>query len=30
MSPDQAWFSHAVPSGMVWYCESPTLTLQML
>ena len=29
MSPDQAWFSQAVPSGIVWYWRSPTLMLQM-
>src|SRR6476659_5251463 len=30
MSPDHAWFSHALSSGTVWYCTSPTLMLQML
>ena len=30
MSPDQAWFSQALSSGIVWYWRSPTLMLQML
>jgi hypothetical protein len=29
MSPDQAWFSHALSSGTVSYWRSPTLMLQM-
>ena len=28
-SPDQAWWSHDLPSGSVWYCVIVTLMLQM-